>query len=206
VITSKELNNGSLLELAHKLVGEQLQAGDTVLDATLGNGHDALFLARCVGSEGELLGFDIQQDALDVTRGRLDEAGIDPCSYKLFCESHSDMTRHVSTRVRAIMFNLGYLPGGNKEIITQKNSTIEAISSALALLSPGGILTVMCYPGHPGGAEEADLVISYLDELDTHEYLVTCYKRMGSGASAPFLCVVHDAKGPAPGKELAPDC
>lgn len=206
MITCKELNDGSLLELAHKLIGDRLQAGDTVVDATLGNGHDALFLARCVGSEGELLGFDIQQEALDISRQRLDEAAIDPCCYKLFCESHSEMARHISYKVQAIMFNLGYLPGGDKEIVTEKHSTLEAISSALALLAPGGVLTVMCYPGHPGGAEEADLVMRNLDELDKHDYLVTCFKRASSRATAPFLCVVHDAKRPAPGKELAPDC
>ena len=198
-MTCQELKDGSLLELAHKLVGDQLQPGSTVVDATLGNGHDALFLAGCVGSEGKLYGFDIQQEALDITHRRLNEAAINPSSYELIGQSHSEMARHISSKVQAVMFNLGYLPGGNKEIVTHKHFTTEAISSALALLSAGGILTVMCYPGHPGGAEEADLVMSKLDALDAHDYLVTCYRRAQSSVSAPFLCVVRDAKRPAPG-------
>ena len=183
---------GSLLLQAHDLIVDVLEHGDAAVDATLGNGHDTLFLARCVGRDGKVFGFDVQQAAVGNTGKRLDDAGVDSCCYALFCESHADMALHITTKVKAVMFNLGYLPGGDKKIITQAHSTVAALSAAIESLSCGGILTVMCYPGHDGGADEADLVTNFVDELDEEDWRVTRYNRAEARASTPYLWTILD--------------
>ena len=183
---------GSLLLQAHDLIVDVLEHGDAAVDATLGNGHDTLFLARCVGRAGKVFGFDVQQAAVGNTGKRLDDAGVDSCCYALFCESHADMALHITTKVKAVMFNLGYLPGGDKKIITQAHSTVAALSAAIESLSCGGILTVMCYPGHDGGADEADLVTNFVDELDEDDWRVTRYNRAEARASTPYLWTILD--------------
>lgn len=184
--------DGSLLEQAHDLIVDVLEQGDAAVDATLGNGHDTLFLARCVGRAGKVFGFDVQQAAVGNAGKRLDDAGVDSCCYALFCESHADMALHITTKVKAVMFNLGYLPGGDKKIITQAHSTVAALSAAIESLSCGGILTVMCYPGHDGGADEADLVTNFVDELDEDDWRVTRYSRAEARASTPYLWTILD--------------
>ena len=183
---------GSLLEQAHDLIVDVLEHGDTAVDATLGNGHDTLFLTRCVGCSGMVFGFDVQQAAVGNTRKRLDDAGVDNGCYALFCESHADMALHISTKVKAVMFNLGYLPGGDKKMITQAHSTVAALSAAIESLSCGGILTVMCYPGHDGGADEADLVTNFVNQLDEDDWRVTQYSRAEARVLTPYLWAILD--------------
>mgnify|MGYP000844554732 FL=1 len=186
----EERITGSLLIQAHELVARVLKVCDTVVDATLGNGHDTLFLAECVGASGMVVGFDIQETALCNTGERLESAGIDSCCYKLICESHADIARHVKSLCMAVMFNLGYLPGGDKAKITHGGSTLTALLAAVNQLSHGGILTVMCYPGHEGGADEALVVTDFIGQLDDEQWCITRYNRDKATHSSPYLWVV----------------
>lgn len=181
---------GSLLVQAHELVAGVLDFGDTAVDATLGNGHDTLFLAQCVGAAGMIFGFDIQQKALSTTRERLVAAGVDRECFRLICESHACMSSHVIGKANAVMFNLGYLPGGDKTRITHSDSTLAALAAALDLICCGGILTVMCYPGHDGGSDEARLVTDFINQLDGDKWAVTRYNRAEANHCSPYLCVV----------------
>lgn len=181
---------GNLLEYAHEIVRGHVKSGDVAVDATLGNGHDMLFLSHCVGGSGKVFGFDIQSGAIDATRQRLDDEGIDPGLYHLVCDSHSGMARYVKREVQVVMFNLGYLPGGDKRIITRSETTLQALSAAVDLLAAGGVLTVMCYPGHDGGTEEAALVADWLARMSLECGELRRYRRAGASDSAPFLCVM----------------
>ncbi|MGB2403213.1 MAG: class I SAM-dependent methyltransferase [Akkermansiaceae bacterium] len=187
----EEVISGSLLLLAHEIVAEVLQVGDTAVDATLGNGHDALFLAGCVGSSGMVFGFDIQEAALRSTAERLEAAGVNRCCYQLMCESHAEMERYVTKNAKVAIFNLGYLPGGDKTKITLPASTLAALSAAVNLLSCGGILTVMCYPGHEGGADEVCMVDKFIDGLASDQWSVTRYKRIAATNASPYLWVAR---------------
>ncbi len=142
-----------LTDLAHELVRLVLRPGDAAIDATAGNGHDTLFLAQAVGVTGHVFSFDIQAEAIVRTRQRLAEAKIE--NVTLHQASHARMGESVTMPIRAVMFNLGYLPGGDKSVITSRDSTLVALESAKALLQKGGILTVLAYRGHPGGMDEA---------------------------------------------------
>ena len=61
----------SLVQQAHATLAAIISEGDITIDATVGNGHDTLFLARHVGASGTVYGFDIQEAALDSAWRRL---------------------------------------------------------------------------------------------------------------------------------------
>ena len=145
-----------LTQLAHEFLREHLRPGDTAIDATVGNGHDTKFLAECVGPTGRLIGFDIQEAALENARGLLKASGIE--NVELILADHSKMREFVMEPVSASTFNLGYLPGGEKSVITRTPTTLAATDSALSLLRVGGMLTIIGYRGHDGGREETDAV------------------------------------------------
>ena len=150
----------SVLSFAHKLISERLTLGDRAIDATVGTGADTLFLARTTGARGEVLGFDIQAAALQLTEERLRAAREENSSLAavtLLARSHAEMLEAAPASwqgtVGAVMFNLGYLPSGDadKNIITEPDSSIAALEASLQLLRPGGIITAVLYPGHAGG-------------------------------------------------------
>lgn len=149
-----------LTQLAHDRWAAVVRPGDTVVDATVGNGHDTLVLAKLVGPTGRVIGFDVQSDALFAARQRLDEAGF--LDARLYFDDHRKIAEIVTGPVRVVCFNLGYLPGGDKRITTTTTSTVPALQAAAKVLVPGGMLTVVGYRGHPGGAAETDAVREYL--------------------------------------------
>ncbi|WP_446811783.1 class I SAM-dependent methyltransferase [Methylomonas sp. 2BW1-5-20] len=184
----------SLLELAHNIAGSYLKPGDIAVDATLGNGHDTLFLAQSVGVKGLVFGFDIQQRALIKSYQRLLEYDLQS-RVKLCLASHADMRRHIPEqwhgRVRVAMFNLGYLPGADKTVITQIDSTLAALHEACALLAPVAAITVLAYPGHPGGELDAEQLAAWCQRLDkanfTSEEILSHHDKPG----APRLFVIR---------------
>lgn len=143
-----------LTKYAHRVVAEVLKPGDTALDATVGNGHDTRFLLDQVGPGGFVWGFDIQVTAHTRTLAR---CGDHP-NLRLIQQGHENLASWVNSPLQAAMFNLGYLPSGDKSLVTRQDTTREALRAALGLLAPGGILTILVYRGHPGGPEEANFV------------------------------------------------
>ena len=156
----------------HSLLRPLLRAGDTVVDCTVGNGHDALFLAKAVGREGRFIGFDIQAEALARTRSRLVGAGIEEERFSLIEGSHSDLGRHVPVGIGGAVYNLGYLPGGDRSVVTGRGTTLSSIAEALELLRPEGFVSATLYYGHDGGREEAEAVLEYVRALDHARFKV----------------------------------
>lgn len=180
-------------ELAHSLVAAVVRPGDTVVDATVGNGRDTAVLARLVGPAGRVIGFDVQPRALEAARRRLAALeGAAAC--ELHCESHAAMGERVPDRLAAAMFNLGYLPGGDHAVVTRTTETLAGLEAAWRRLATGGLLTVVCYPGHPGGEEEADAVARWTLALaDTAR--VARYQMTGTRKPAPFLLAAEKRAG-----------
>lgn len=185
----------SVLSFAHKLVGERLHVGDWAIDATVGGGNDTLFLIKCVGDSGHIIGFDIQEEALDAARTRISSEGIETDRVTLVLESHERMAAHVSLQnqanVGAVMFNLGYLPGGDLSVITTSVTTIPAIEAALRLIRVGGIVTIVVYPGHSGGDVEAAAVTEWCEQLPQREFQVLIYRFVNRQTAAPYLIAVE---------------
>lgn len=165
----------SAVDWAHEYLRGVVQPGDHVVDATVGNGHDTLFLARLVGPEGRVDGFDIQLTAIQETRHRLEHSGVLGHCHLHHCgHEHLSQVLPVTSagQVRAIVFNLGYLPGADKACITRTDTTLTALDQALELLPPGGRLVVVTYPGHPGGDAETTAVAEKLTALPPQNWSV----------------------------------
>ncbi|BCX81801.1 hypothetical protein MIT9_P1381 [Methylomarinovum caldicuralii] len=154
-----------LTDLAQRAIAARLHPGDASIDATAGNGHDTLFLARRVGENGRVLAFDIQPQALRQARERLRQAGL-TARVTWLCLGHEHMDQAVPDawrpHLRAVMFNLGYLPRGDKRLTTTAATTTAALEKALALLAPGGRISLIAYTGHPGGRQECETVRDWL--------------------------------------------
>lgn len=188
----------SILGFAHKLAGERVKPGDVAVDATVGNGNDTLFLAKAVGSKGCVYGFDIQQEALDTAGNRMTQELGEVHPAVLLLASHHQMgellPQEAEGRVAAVMFNLGYLPGADHRTITTVDTTLPALDSSLALLRPGGIVTVVVYPGHEGGQQEADAVQTWAAALAQDRFHVLSYRFLNQKNNPPYLIAVEKRK------------
>lgn len=184
----------SLVNTAHNFIKEILRPGAIAIDATVGNGHDTLFLVNQVSPSGKVFGFDIQQTAIASTRAKLMQTHGMEC-LMLIQASHADMSEKIPVNhhgnISVIMFNLGYLPGGDKNIITGTDSTITALYSACGLLSSKGIITVMAYPGHPGGDLETAQVKNWCEQLDKEHFKIDIIYSVDNKDSAPRLFVIQ---------------
>lgn len=158
----------SVTEIVHDLVRPHVRPGDTALDGTAGNGHDSLFLARCVGPTGRVIAWDIQPLAIDRTTALLAKHGV--TWVELILGDHADLDRTPGSPLSAALFNLGYLPASDRSIVTTTASSVRAIHAAVGFLRPGGILTVLAYTGHCGGAEEAEAIRVLLASQSPVEY------------------------------------
>ena len=170
-----------------------LRPGDTVVDATMGNGHDTLTLCQLVGETGRVYAFDVQEAAVASTAARLREAGVADRA-TLIHAGHQHMADYVTGPVNAVMFNLGWLPGGDKTVTTHWDSTHQAVASALELLAPGGVCVICVYPGHSAGDEERRQLTAYLSGLRPQEYNVLAHRFLNAGPGAPE-CVIIQKQG-----------
>jgi tRNA1(Val) A37 N6-methylase TrmN6 len=178
-------------EIAHLILRGFLRDGDHAVDATAGNGHDTLFLAQCVGPTGHVHAIDIQQAAIAQARTRIDQAHLtNRVSW------HVADHRHMAAllpkgKFAAVLFNLGYLPGGDHQKTTSRASTLPALQAAATLLHPGGLLSVLCYPGHPEGAEELRLLQSEWPSWSTQGWRIATYSLPFTAAPSPVLWIAQ---------------
>jgi len=181
-----------VLPIAKRLISERVQPGDTVVDATAGNGNDTVFLAGLVGDEGQVLAFDIQQQALDVTEQKLGELAS---RTTLVHDSHANVCKYVQSEISGAMFNLGYLPySEDLSIVTTPSSTIAALESLLSLLKKSGIITITVYDGHEGGKEERDALLDYVSTLHQGDVHAIRYELLNQRRNPPFLLALEKMK------------
>lgn len=161
-----------ITQWCHHFIKEHVRPGNLCIDATMGNGHDTKLLCELVGKEGQVLAFDIQEIALINTQKKLQEAKVEN-NYRLILDSHINMHHYAQEdSVDCIVFNFGYLPGGDHLLATKASTSIEAINHGLTLLKKGGLMSLCIYSGGDSGFEERDSLFSYLKELDSGKYLV----------------------------------
>ncbi len=156
---------------SHEFIRKAVKEGDTVIDATAGNGGDTLFLAKLVGNAGKVYSFDIQAKAHENTRDKLNSANLQG-QVEQIQDGHQNMDRYVKEEVRAVMFNLGYLPGGDHDIGTKGDTTAEAIKKAMDLLAVNGIITIVVYYGGDSGFGEKEFILEYIEGIDNRQYTV----------------------------------
>jgi predicted methyltransferase len=167
----------SILEFTHGLVRQVVRSADTVVDATAGNGHDTLFLAGLVGPQGRVYGFDVQAQALENTARRLQRHGAER-QVTLFHAGHEAAGRLLpagTENLACAMFNLGYLPGSDKQVVTTWHTTEAALRAVMPLLRAGGLVTLHLYTGHAGGSAEAAAVHDFCAALPWDGWRVLRY-------------------------------
>jgi len=178
-----------VLPFAKYLLSETVEVGETVVDATAGNGNDTLFLAEHVGENGHVYAFDIQQAALDSTAERLGELNE---RVSLILDSHDNVENYVDGRIGGAVFNLGYLPNSEDlTIVTKPDTTIKAIHTLLGMLKKGGIIAVSVYDGHEGGSEERDALLAYVKSLHQADIHVIRYELLNQRNNPPFLIALE---------------
>ncbi len=189
-VNGERENLRGAVALSHLFLRERVRPGDRVVDATCGNGHDALLLARLVGEGGRVFAFDLQGEALAATRALLAGAGVLD-RVELLAAGHERLAEFVREPVAAVVFNLGYLPGGDKGITTRPDTTRQALASALELLLPGGLLLVVVYTGHPGAREEEEVVLAFASGLDPRRFNAWTARQANRSATAPYAVLVE---------------
>jgi len=173
----------SHLHFAHSLWQAQVRPEDVVIDATCGNGHDTLFLSGLVPA-GKVFAFDIQEKAIQNTRELLKKHGREE-RVALFQKSHVEL-RGVPSPPRLIVYNLGYLPGGDKGVTTQTNTTLESVRVSLEILPKESALSITCYPGHSEGEREEKALVEFLATLPSHQWTIR-YHQWVNRLKAPSL-------------------
>lgn len=177
-------------EMAHEVMKKFISEDCIAIDATAGNGYDTLFLAQNIGEKGKIYAFDVQAQALEKTKERLAEQRLLE-RVILIHDGHECFKKYIKEEVNLITYNLGYLPGGDKSIITSVQSTIASLQQGLGMLAPGGIISIVVYPGHSGGLEEAEQVNKLLHSLADPPWQVLSWKRINGKLQAPYLLIAH---------------
>jgi len=183
------------IAICHAALRSVLRPGSFAVDATAGNGHDTVMLAEAVGPQGGVLALDIQQGALDATRTRHAASGC-AATLETLLAGHERMAdaefrARWPDRPSAIVFNLGYLPGGDHALTTCTSTTLPALRGALVWVAPGGFVAIVCYPGHPAGATEAAEVENFAASLPSAGFAVSVHKSINTARPAPFTLLIQ---------------
>lgn len=167
---------------AHMLLRAHVHTGDVVVDATHGNGGDNRLLRTLVGPTGVVYAFDVQLPV---------HADVDMTDVLLV--GHENMARHVATQhhahVRAVVFNLGYMPGGDKGLTTHVDTTCEAVKQAIAIIAPDGIVILVCYQ-HEEGRRELAALRTMLSAFQSGTHTVTETSFLNHDATAPIVLTI----------------
>lgn len=180
------------VEIARDRVVQHLKPGDTVIDATTGNGHDTLWLAQTVGATGKVYALDIQKSAIEAAKNRIaSENALAQTTFLNIC--HSKMSRRLPSgaQAKAIVFNLGYLPEGDKSIITKTDTTISALNQCLSILQPKGIISIVIYPGHQGGDAESEGILNWTRTIDDKSYATEIVSNPSGNQNSPYLLFIQ---------------
>jgi predicted methyltransferase len=182
-----------ILPFTRSILEQVIQEGDTVVDATMGNGLDTLFLASRVGPAGTVLAYDVQEEALTRTRQRLEQEGCLE-QVRLILKGHQTVAEELeqlTSPITAAMFNLGYRPGGDKEIVTEPTTTIQALHALRQSLKKDGIITLVIYSGHDEGKIEKDAILQEIRTWDQDQYQVLQYQFINQKNDPPFLIAIQ---------------
>lgn len=207
------------IEMAHWMLKDIINVDDVVVDATMGNGYDTLFLAE-LGAK--VYAFDVQEAALEATEKRLEnkaiktkivkkaspvdqsslslkeqtfnEVSMTETSVNLILAGHEELTKYVKSPVKAAIFNLGYLPKTDKNIVTRAETTLSALSSLTDLLVVGGRIALVIYYGHEGGEEEKNAVINWASTLPQKDWEVISYAPLNQIHTPPILVLIEKRK------------
>jgi len=164
IFTRSDFLNNSI-NIARMIISHKISTGDKVVDATAGNGHDTLFLAEQVGDKGQVFAFDISENAINNTKQIIEKHNLSK-TVTVIKDSHCNIANYINFEPNLILFNLGYLPGNDKNHTTKTVSTIEAIEKSLNLIAKLGLVLIVVYSGHHEGKSEKNAIEEFTKTLN----------------------------------------
>lgn len=179
------------LPFVQHLLTKHLSPSSYVIDATLGNGFDTDFITNILTRTGHLWGFDIQQQALDITTQKIAHK---PCQKDLFCQSHTQMLPLLSAyqqKIDLIIFNLGFLPHSDETITTTFNSTYRALLQSISLLRKKGLIIIVAYPGHAVGFDEHIKLSQLLQQQAPDHFFISTYQQINAQRQVPIVYTIE---------------
>lgn len=176
-----------ILEFVRNVIVKKIKSTDICVDATCGRGNDTLFLSKLAK---KVYAFDIQKEAIDYSKELLK----DYHNIEFINDSHENILNYVNEDIDVAMFNLGYLPKGDKKITTKSASTISSIDKTIKKLAHNGIVSVVCYPGHPEGYIESKELLEYLRGINQKEYDIVRYDFINQINHPPFAVIIERIK------------
>lgn len=176
------------VEFSHWIIDNHLENYKVLVDATCGNGHDTLFLSNKLKSNGKMYAFDIQETAIENTKKKLEEKGL---NIEYINDGHEKIDKYINEKINCIIYNLGYLPGSSKDIITKKETTIKSLHKALKLLAQNGLIVLVIYSEHEGGIAEKNAVLEVSSNLDYKKYNVLHYHFLNQKVNPPEVVVIN---------------
>ncbi|MBO5255756.1 MAG: class I SAM-dependent methyltransferase [Opitutales bacterium] len=158
----------NLTKKSHEEVKRLLPTIKYAIDATVGGGRDALFLASLLSAEGKVFCFDVQETAIERSKRLLSENEYSKLAEFFLC-GHERMLdvipEHLHGKINCVFFNLGWLPSSDKKISTKPDTTIKALESAFRLIDKSqSVISILCYKAHDGGMQEFKIVEKFLLE------------------------------------------
>lgn len=148
----------NIVDLSHKILAE-FPNPNIAIDMTAGNGYDSLFLGRIAK---RVYSFDIQDEAVSNTLKLLEENKI--TNVTVLKESHDLFDIFVSENIDLAIYNLGYLPSGNKDIKTNALIVLNSLEKAIERLNIGGIIVIVIYLHNQ---EESFKISHFAQHLDS---------------------------------------
>lgn len=182
----------SHLDLAHSFWKQIVKPGDILIDATCGNGHDTLALAQMglTPHSGRLYAIDIQAKAIESCQHHLANHLIPEVYSRIqFIQGcHSRIPAEIPRQsVALIVYNLGYLPGSDKQVVTTNATTIQSLENSLSLIKHGGAISVTCYPGHTEGKIEKEMVLNFAEKLLPSQWSCSHHEWLNRSSSPSVL-------------------
>ena len=160
------MNKQSITEISHLYLKNIIEPTDIIIDATMGHGFDTVFMAKYAK---HVFAFDIQQQALDATNLKIKDEKINNVTTIL--DSHLNFDQYVKS-FQGVIFNLGYLPQGDKTITTKAETTLLTIQKMLIELSSKGFMMLVVYMGHPEGYQEHETISNFMKTLDPKQFKI----------------------------------
>ena len=176
-----------IIPFSHKLLEEVVSKDDITIDMTCGNGFDTLWLSEI---SKKVYSFDIQEVAIMTAKKNVN--GKD--NIEFICDTHDNVLEYVKCNTKGVIYNLGYLPAGDKTITTTYESTISSLEKVLSILDIHGRVVLVCYPGCESGKKESEELDRYLKTLDQKKYSVITYKFINQINNPPFIYAVERDK------------
>lgn len=173
-------------ELAHDWASRRQEPIGLSVDMTAGRGQDTLFLASI---STRVVAFDIQAEAIASTRSLLDEHV--KTNVELILDDHCRVSEYVKDPIDVAFYNLGYLPGGSKTVMTTAESTLSSLKRLLPMMAPHGTVWITCYPKHNN--EEASAVLRFCQTLPSPSYDVLKLT-VANKELSPFLLSIERLK------------